>query len=198
MKALIPAVVQCANTGRVLMLAYMNEDAYERTMTSKEVHFFSRKRQAIWKKGESSGHILRLQELWWDCDDDALLVKVNPIGNSCHTGEVSCFHKAALVKCKPMPMDILRLLEERLDKSLRCEEAHSYSEKLLTGPLAQCGKKVIEEAGELALALVSEEQGRVEFEAADLLFHVLVCLARVGVSTQQVLSILAERWQQES
>ncbi|MDP3486433.1 MAG: bifunctional phosphoribosyl-AMP cyclohydrolase/phosphoribosyl-ATP diphosphatase HisIE [Bacillota bacterium] len=196
-KDLVPAVVQNALNGRILMLAYMNEEAYNATLATEEVHFYSRSRQSLWKKGATSGHTLKVKELLWDCDGDSILVKVLPNGPACHTGQESCFHNQAFETPMPMPMDITARIAARLAQYMQDPSPRSYGRDLMTGPLAQCAKKIVEEAGELAIAAVADSRERVVSESADLLFHTVALLVRRSIIVDEVLLELSQRWKGE-
>jgi phosphoribosyl-ATP pyrophosphohydrolase/phosphoribosyl-AMP cyclohydrolase len=170
---LIPCVVQDANTGEVLTLAYMNETALARTRETGEVHFFSRARNQLWHKGETSGNTLKLKALRYDCDGDALLALVEPNGPACHTGERTCFHRGE--REPAAPHEALPALERTIAERARTKPQGSYTAKLLNDP-PRIGAKVLEEAEELVRAAESESAQRVSEEAADLLYHVAVLL----------------------
>jgi phosphoribosyl-ATP pyrophosphohydrolase/phosphoribosyl-AMP cyclohydrolase len=194
---LIPAIAQDVNTGAVLMLAYMNEESLRRTLETGFATYYSRSRQKLWQKGETSGHVQRVQEMLYDCDGDALLLKVDQTGPACHTGNYSCF--ANPIK----KLDIGRAsmggsaVLERLYGVIRERRAHpvegSYTNKLQKGGVDRIGKKVIEEAAELVIAAKNAKEGEVAFEAADLLYHLLVLLEDAGVAPNSVFAELANR-----
>jgi phosphoribosyl-ATP pyrophosphohydrolase/phosphoribosyl-AMP cyclohydrolase len=187
---LTPAVVQDALTGRVLMLAYMDDEARARTLATGEVHFWSRSRGRLWKKGETSGNTLALVELKADCDADALLVRVRPRGPTCHTGATTCFGTDG----QEPPPDQLHALEATLAARRALPRgARSYARSLFDAGAGAIGDKIIEEAGELAAELPSGERARVVAEAADLLYHLLVGLADRQIPVAEVLGELARR-----
>ena len=172
---LVPCVMQDARTGEVLTLAYMNEEALARTRATGEMHFWSRSRGELWHKGESSGNVMRLRALRFDCDEDALVALVDPDGApACHTGERSCFHRGELDP--PQPYEALPALERTVADRRGADPADSYTARLLTEP-AQIGAKVREEADEVARAAAEESDERVVAEAADVLYHLTVLLA---------------------
>lgn len=183
---LVPVVVQHAETGQVLMLAYASDESLERTRKTGEMHFWSRSRQALWHKGESSGNVQRVVDLQWDCDRDALLARVLPLGPACHTGAGSCF---------PGPEPPYAILEELravvADRARRAPDG-SYVAGLLRDP-ARLRRKVGEEAIELILAAEGSDRAPIAWEAADLLFHTLVLLEARGVSFDEVLRELRRR-----
>ena len=172
-RGLVPCVVQDWQSGEVLTLAYMNALALERTRATGELHLWSRSRAALWHKGESSGNTQALRALRIDCDGDALVALVEPAGPACHTGERSCFHRGELEP--PAPHEALPALERTLDSRARERPAGSYTVELLDDP-PSIGAKVMEEAEEVARAAREESDERVDEEAADLLYHLLVLL----------------------
>jgi phosphoribosyl-ATP pyrophosphohydrolase/phosphoribosyl-AMP cyclohydrolase len=200
-RGLIPAIAQDHLTGQVRMLAYMNQEALERTLSSGKATFFSRSRGALWTKGETSGHVLSVLSVVADCDADTLLLTVLPVGPSCHTGRPACFfrrvgsggtledqpHEAA-----PFLMELGELLESR--KASTADK--SYTKSLLDGGPDKIGAKIREEAAELADAIKSESDERVLAEASDLLYHAMVGLTQRGLTLRQVIEVLAKRTQQ--
>jgi phosphoribosyl-ATP pyrophosphohydrolase/phosphoribosyl-AMP cyclohydrolase len=172
-----PAIVQNARDGRVLMLAWMDNDALRLTIETGEAWFWSRSRQQLWKKGETSGNTLAVEELRDDCDGDAILMRVVPNGPACHTGAVSCFAPA-----------LWRTVVERV----RDRPDGSYVAALANGGVLRAAQKVGEEAVETALAAAAGD-GRLGSEAADLLFHLYVLLAVAGVDLAEVEAELAAR-----
>jgi phosphoribosyl-AMP cyclohydrolase / phosphoribosyl-ATP pyrophosphohydrolase len=176
-KGLVPCVVQDADTGEVLTLAYMNEEALRLTVESGEVHFFSRSRNRIWRKGEESGNVLSLRQLRYDCDGDALLALVEPAGPACHTGERSCFYRElGEGERAPLAHEALPTLERTLRSRAAERPVGSYTVQLLDDP-ELIGAKVEEEAEEVVRAAREESDERVAEEAADLLYHLSVLLA---------------------
>ena len=175
---LVPCVVQDARTGEVLTLAYMNEDALARTRETGEVHFFSRSRGELWRKGETSGNVLRLEAIRYDCDADALLALVDPAGPACHTGERTCFYRGDM---DPVAHEALPALARTVADRAAAKPGGSYTAELLADP-PRIGEKVREEAAEAAAAASAEADERVAAEAADLLYHLTVLLASRGLS----------------
>lgn len=184
---LLPLVVQHAHDGRVLMLGYTNRDALARTLESREVHFWSRSKQRIWRKGESSGHVLRLVSLAADCDGDALLCQALPQGPTCHRGLASCFDGAA--PAHPW----LNELEALIDSRAAADPASSYVARLLAAPPLRRAQKVGEEGVETALAAAGEDREALRSEAADLVFHLLIAMRGRGVTFADVVGELARR-----
>lgn len=186
---LTPAIVQDALTGRVLMLGWMDDEALQKTLTTKEVHFWSRSRQRLWKKGETSGNVLRLIDLKTDCDDDTFLVRALPAGPTCHTGSQSCFGTDG---SEPAPHELEQLYTTILARKSAPETTRSYVKSLLANPRGVV-EKILEEAGELAVELMRGPKERIVSEAADLFFHVLVGLADKGVTLEEVARELHRR-----
>ena len=174
---LVPCVVQDWSTGEVLTLAYMNAQALARTRETGELHLWSRSREEQWHKGETSGNVQAVRALRVDCDGDALLALVEPAGPACHTGERTCFHRG---KLEPgAPYETLPALERTVAERARERPGGSYTVELLDDP-ARIGEKVMEEAEEVARAAREESDERVDEEAADVLYHLLVLLRSRG------------------
>ena len=186
---LLPCIVQDARTGEVLTLAYMNEEALERTRATGEMWFWSRSRQELWHKGETSGNVQKLKELRLDCDDDALLALVEPAGPACHTGERTCFHKGEL---DPVAGEALATLERTIADRRADPPAGSYTATLLADR-ELAGRKVQEEAEEVARAAREEPDERVAEEAADVLYHLAVLLAERGMELSDAYEVLNGR-----
>jgi phosphoribosyl-AMP cyclohydrolase / phosphoribosyl-ATP pyrophosphohydrolase len=192
-RGLVPCVAQDADTGEVLTLAYANEEALRLTVESGEVHFFSRSRGKIWRKGEESGNVLKLKQLRYDCDGDAILALVKPIGPACHTGERSCFYRE-LEGDEPTPVahEALAVLQRTLRSRAAERPTGSYTVTLLDDPQL-IGEKVEEEAEEVVRAAREESDERVAEEAADLLYHLSVLLASREVSQAAAMEVLNGR-----
>lgn len=184
---LLPVVVQHAHDGRVLMLGYTDRSALERTLATGEVHFWSRSKQRLWRKGESSGHVLALVSLAADCDGDALLAQAVPAGPTCHRGTPSCFDGDA--PAHPWLNELEALIAARAGT----DPASSYVAKLLAGTPARRAQKVGEEGVEVALAAATGDLSGLRGEAADLVFHLLVLLRGSGLSLADVVGELARR-----
>jgi phosphoribosyl-ATP pyrophosphohydrolase/phosphoribosyl-AMP cyclohydrolase len=189
-RGLVPCVVQDWHSGEVLTLAYMNALALERTRATGELHLWSRSRSVLWHKGESSGNTQALRALRIDCDGDTVLALVEPAGPACHTGERSCFHRGELEP--PAPHEALPALERTLDSRARERPAGSYTVELLDDPLL-IGEKVLEEAEEVARAAREESDERVDEEAADVLYHLLVLLHGRGRRLADAERVLSAR-----
>lgn len=182
---LLPAIVQDADTLRVLMLGYMDRDALAATLASGRVTFFSRSRQRLWTKGESSGHGLTLVAIEADCDADTLLVRARPAGPTCHTGAVSCFPTA--------PADSVAALDGVVARRVADAPEGSYTRRLLDAGIARIAQKVGEEGVETALAAVTADDAALRGEAADLVYHLLVLLRARGLAWDDVRAELAHR-----
>ena len=174
---LVPCVVQDWSTGEVLTLAYMNEQALMRTRDTGELHLWSRSRGEQWHKGATSGNVQSVRALRMDCDGDALLALVEPAGPACHTGERTCFHRGELDP--GAPYETLHALERTVGERARQRPRDSYTVELLDDP-ARIGEKVMEEAEEVTRAAREESDERVDEEAADVLYHLLVLLRSRG------------------
>lgn len=184
---LIPVVVQDACSGQVLMLGYMNPEALEKTLETKKVTFWSRTKQRLWTKGETSGHWLNLVDIGTDCDSDALLVLVNPEGPTCHRGTKSCFSP---VEHK---LNFLRELEVLLESRRTANPATSYTASLYARGTKRIAQKVGEEGVETALAATVHDKEELKNEAADLVYHLLVLLADADLELADVIDILRAR-----
>jgi phosphoribosyl-AMP cyclohydrolase / phosphoribosyl-ATP pyrophosphohydrolase len=190
---LVPCVAQDFASGEVLTLAYANEEALQLTVETGEMHFFSRSRDRIWRKGEESGYVLKLRQLRLDCDGDAIVALVEPVGPACHTGERSCFYRE-LDGEEPAPPvhEALAALQRTLRSRAAERPEGSYTVKLLDDPKL-IGEKVEEEAEEVVRAAREESDERVAEEAADLLYHLSVLLASREVSQTAVMEVLNGR-----
>ena len=197
-QGLIPAIAQDINTGQVLMLGYMNPGSLKRTMEGTQVWFYSRSREDLWHKGEVSRNYLNLKEAYADCDGDTLLLKVEPEGPACHTGNTSCF----FTPLEDMPESFQRseagsgILEELfalIQERKRDMPEGSYTTRLLGEGVGRIAQKVIEEAGETSIAAIQGDKENLPGEVADLLYHVMVLLASSEVTPQQVWKKLRER-----
>lgn len=191
---LVPCVAQDARTGEVLTLAYMNADALRLTRETGEVHFWSRSRQELWRKGETSGNVLHLDQLRYDCDADALVALVVPAGPACHTGARSCFFRDDATRESPAPAthEALAALERSLRERQADRPEGSYTVELLDDR-DLIAAKVLEEAEEVTRAAREESSERVASEAADVLYHLLVLLRSREVGLDAVLETLNGR-----
>jgi phosphoribosyl-AMP cyclohydrolase / phosphoribosyl-ATP pyrophosphohydrolase len=182
---LLPAIVQDADSLQVLMLGYMNAEALAATLASGRVTFFSRSKNRLWTKGESSGHFLTLVSLEADCDNDTLLVQARPNGDTCHLNRPSCFAQA--------PKHFLSMLEDRISERLAADPNESYTRRMLDKGLPKVAQKVGEEAVETVIAALAEDETALLNESADLLYHLLLLLRAKDVNLQQVIDVLKSR-----
>ncbi|MBI3803940.1 MAG: bifunctional phosphoribosyl-AMP cyclohydrolase/phosphoribosyl-ATP diphosphatase HisIE [Nitrospirae bacterium] len=192
-RGLIPAVIVDHAKKDVLMVAYMNAEALEKTLRSGETHFWSRSRKTLWRKGETSGHIQRVKALYTDCDQDTLLIEVEQVGVACHTGSRSCFfekidangcpsHSAPAQPALPMLEALYQMISERK----KHPSPHSYTSLLLQGGIDSILKKVGEEAGEFIISAKNEDRKEVIHETADLFYHLLVALNQQGIPLKAI------------
>lgn len=202
-QGLMPAVVQDWRNGTVLMLGFMNQDAVGHTLQTGYVHFWSRKRKTLWKKGETSGNFLQVKRLFVDCDYDTLLVKAEPVGPTCHTGSRSCFFSKIVddeILSKPESEEangtIFDSLYEMVLKRKQDPQADSYVASLLKGGDDRVLKKVTEEAGEVLLAVKNHNKEEIVYEVADLLFHTIVTLGHCGIPVAEIQQELGRRFGQ--
>jgi len=186
---LVPAIVQDARTQQVLMLGYMNAAALKKTLSSKKVTFFSRSKQRLWTKGESSGHFLRVVSVAVDCDNDTLLIQANPDGPTCHRGTVSCFGDGALAG----GAGFLAHLDQVVAERIKSGDKSSYTVRLVQEGVARCAQKVGEEGVETALAAIQKNQKEFTGEAADLLYHLIVLLRAKKLSLTDAIAVLEKR-----
>jgi len=186
---LVPAVVQDSKSLKVLMLGYMNQEALEKTQASELVTFFSRSKNRLWQKGETSGNTLKLNSIEVDCDNDTILVSAEPQGPTCHTGSVTCFVEQAM----DANSNVMAYLEEIIDDRKEADPKSSYVSSLLTKGIKKISQKVGEEGVEVALAGVAETDAEVVSESADLIFHLLVLLKSRGLSIGDVEAELLRR-----
>lgn len=188
MSGMLPAAVQDRRTGRLLMLGYMNRDALAATLRDGLATFFSRSRQQLWQKGETSGNRLRVSTVHEDCDGDALLVVCDPEGPTCHLGSASCFGGASLDGPAWLG-ELSRIVSERA----RCGDETSYTRELLAAGIPKIAQKIGEEGVELALAAVTRAQDGCAEEAADLLYHLAVLMEARGFGWDEVIAVLRKR-----
>ncbi|WP_217525393.1 bifunctional phosphoribosyl-AMP cyclohydrolase/phosphoribosyl-ATP diphosphatase HisIE [Vibrio metschnikovii] len=189
---LIPAIVQDFDSSQVLMMGYMNPEALEVTLTTKQVTFYSRSKQRLWTKGETSGHVLQLRNLALDCDQDTLLVKVNPIGPTCHTGTTTCWDGDSQEESQ---MVWLHQLEQLLAARQSADPESSYTASLYASGTKRIAQKVGEEGVEVALAAATGDKAEMISESADLIYHLLVLLQDQGLALSDVIDKLKQRHQ---
>jgi phosphoribosyl-ATP pyrophosphohydrolase/phosphoribosyl-AMP cyclohydrolase len=192
-RGLVPCVAQDHASGEVLTLAYASEESLKLTLETGDLHFYSRSREEIWRKGETSGNFLKLKQLRIDCDGDAIVALVAPTGPACHTGERSCFYRELEGdEPAPVPFEALAILQRTLRSRAAERPVGSYTVELLDDPTL-IGEKVEEEAEEVVRAAREESDERVAEEAADLLYHLSVLLASREVSQAAVMEVLDGR-----
>lgn len=185
---LVPAIIQDEKTNKVLMLGYMNQEALDKTQKSGKVTFFSRSRNTIWTKGETSGNYLELKSMTVDCDQDTLLVKASPAGPVCHTGQDTCFNEA-----NSASHSFLSKLEELIKERKTIMPKGSYTTELFAKGINKIAQKVGEEAVEVVIDAMANNKGRVKEESADLLYHLLVLLAHQNIEFSEVVDVLEKR-----
>lgn len=188
MEQLIPAIIQHKATGAVLMQGFMNQAALEKTLSSGNATFFSRSKERLWMKGESSGNVLKVEQVLSDCDQDSLLISCTPHGPTCHLGAHSCFPEEALSR-----QNFLSYLETVIAERAALKPEESYTAKLLARGTARCAQKVGEEGVEVALAAATNQKEELLGECADLFYHTLVLLKDQGLSLEQVMEVLEQR-----
>ncbi len=202
MNNLIPVITQEVSTNEVLMLAYMDKEALDLTLSTKQAHYFSRSRQRIWKKGESSGHFQEVKNIMIDCDNDTILLKVVQTGVACHTGRKSCFftdlqsneiisHVEVDTKSS---YGVLSNLYHTIQERKHEDPTKSYTAKLLQGKENSMLKKIVEEAGEFTFAIKDNDKKEIVYEAADIVYHMFVALASKNIDPEQVKDELARRF----
>jgi len=184
---LTPVVVQDVKNNNVLMLAYMNEESLKQTKKTGYMHYWSRSRDTLWKKGETSGNIQKVIELLTDCDGDAMLARVEQTGNACHTGTYSCFSKDVIP-----PNDIVSALWRVFDERKRSQSESSYTYKLMRNRNLLL-KKIAEESSEVIIAAKDKKKDEIVYEAADLLYHLMVLLYDEGITLDEIYKELEGR-----
>ena len=189
MGGLVPAIIQDAQTKNVLMLGFMNQEAYDKTVETKKVPFYSRSRQCLWTKGETSGNFLNLVSIENDCDNDTLLIKVNPTGPVCHKGTDTCWGE----ENKQSPLPFLTYLQDFIDKRHEEMPEGSYTTSLFKDGLNRIAQKVGEEALETVIEAVNGTNDRLIYEASDMLYHLIVLLTSKGLRIEDVVAELQKR-----
>ena len=193
-RGLVPAIAQDASTGRVLMLAYMNAESLQATLDSGYATYYSRSRQQMWRKGETSGHTQKIRAIRYDCDGDAILLTVDQTGPACHTGEISCFFNEVMTdEDEPATAAILQQVYDVIADRKANPQEGSYTNYLLDKGVEKICKKVGEEASETIIAAVKGSKEEVTYEAADLMYHLLVLLFQQGVTPGEVWAELDRR-----
>lgn len=183
---LIPVIIQNNTTSNVLMLGYMNSEAFEKTKRENRVTFFSRSKQRLWTKGETSGNFLEVVSIQIDCDSDTLLIKVNPIGPTCHTGTATCFGE-------PDAKGFLYELEQTIDQRISSDDPNSYTNQLFKRGINKVAQKVGEEAVEVVIEAKDDNRDLFLNESADLLYHFLILLRAKNATLSDVETMLAGR-----
>jgi phosphoribosyl-AMP cyclohydrolase / phosphoribosyl-ATP pyrophosphohydrolase len=183
---LVPVIIQDNSSLQVLMVGYMNQEALEKTMKEKKVTFFSRSKNRLWTKGETSGNFLYVEDILTDCDNDSILVKASPAGPVCHTGSKSCFNEDT---AKGFIYDLENIINQRIDNNIE----ESYTNKLYKKGINKVAQKVGEEAVELVIEAKDNNIDLFRNEAADLLYHLLILLKTKNVSFQNIEEVLKER-----
>ena len=200
---LIPTIVQDSKTDEVLMLAYQNKEAFDLTLKTGYAHYFSRSKQRIWKKGETSGHTQKIVDMKLDCDEDTILLKVEQNGVACHTGRKSCFFQDILknetlqnveIESSKIYSVIDNLYHTILDRKKQNDPSKSYTSLLFNKGENSILKKVIEEAGEFCFAIKDDNEEEIIYECADLLYHSLVALAYKDINPDRIKSEIARRF----
>ncbi len=199
---LIPVITQDNTTNEVLMLAYMDKEAVQLTLDTSYAHYFSRSKQRIWKKGESSGHTQAIKSIMMDCDNDTLLIKVKQEGVACHTGRKSCFFTNVQTGTTTSDIEVdttasygvIESLYQTIQSKKNDDPTKSYTAKLLQGKQNSMLKKIVEEAGEFTFAFKDDNKEELVYESADLMYHCLVALAAKNISPDQVKQELARRF----
>lgn len=189
MGGLVPAIIQDAQTRKVLMLGYMNEDAYQKTVETGKVTFWSRTRQTLWTKGETSGNFLNVVDIKNDCDQDTLLIQVNPCGPVCHTGTDTCWGEENTAN----PLLFLSELSDFIEKRYREMPEGSYTTSLFKDGLNRMAQKVGEEALELVIEATNGTNDRLIYEGSDMLYHLIVLLTSKGLRIEDMAAELMER-----
>ncbi|HIF72096.1 MAG TPA: bifunctional phosphoribosyl-AMP cyclohydrolase/phosphoribosyl-ATP diphosphatase HisIE [Dehalococcoidia bacterium] len=200
-RGLLAAIVQDADSGRVLMHAYMNKEALKLTLEGPDAWFYSRSRQELWHKGETSGNFLKVVEVEQDCDGDAIVIKVNPVSPACHTGSESCFDSAVLDTAlleadgssEKLGPGVLQELLDVIKQRATEKPEGSYTVQLLEEGTGRIAQKIVEESGETAIASVSQTKEDVANEMGDMLYHCMVLLASLEMPADMVWEVLAKR-----
>ena len=188
---LVPAIIQDSVTNNVLMLGFMNEESYKKTLMTKRVTFYSRSRKCLWTKGETSGNYLELVSMKVDCDNDTLLIRAIPHGPTCHTGNDTCWGE----QNEKNPVLFLSELQNLIDKRHKEMPEGSYTTSLFKDGIERIAQKVGEEALETVIEAVKGNNDRIIYESSDMLYHLIVLLTSRGIRIEQVISELAERHQ---
>lgn len=192
-KGLVPTIIQDVNTNEVLMMAYMNEESFKKTIETKKTWFYSRSRQSLWNKGETSGNFQSVKSISYDCDGDSLLVKVLPQGPSCHTGNNSCFFNSVIEEENKASSAILNQLYKTIEDRRINPLKGSYTNYLFDKGIDKILKKVGEENAETIIAAKNNSKEELTYEASDLIYHLLVLFVNQGVSLEDIYEELEKR-----
>ncbi len=195
-EGLIPAIIQDVVSKEVLMMAYMNREAFEKTLETQKTWFYSRCRKKLWNKGETSGNYQSVKKISYDCDGDTLLIEVVPAGNACHTGEKSCFYRALLSdeQEEKEKNEIIKLLDERIRDRKKTPEEGSYTHYLFEKGLDKILKKIAEEAGEVIISAKNTDKNECIYEISDLIYHTLVLMAEKEITITEIQEELLRRY----
>lgn len=196
-KGLIPAIVQDDVSGKVLMLAYMNEEALKKTIETKETWFYSRSRQDLWNKGATSGNKQQVKNIAFDCDQDTVLLTVTPEGPACHTGETTCFYNF-LDQNQPTTQDVIYRIVDVIENRRNNPVEGAYTTYLFNEGIDKVLKKVGEEASEVIIGAKNNDKEEIKWEVADLIYHTLVLLNMTDVSIADIKDVLYQRHMQKS
>ncbi len=188
---LVPAIIQDTSTNKVLMLGYMNEESLSKTMEEGKVTFYSRSKGRLWTKGETSGNFLLSQQILLDCDQDTILIKVNPVGPACHTGADTCFDEENV----PSNVAFLQQLADIIKARKSDTSGKSYTKSLFDSGIAKMAQKVGEEAVEVVIEAMRNNKELFKEEASDLLFHYLVLIEGMNLNLEDIVEVLAKRHQ---
>ncbi len=192
-RGLVPVITQDAQSGEVLMLAYANQEALDKTLATRQAHYWSRSRGELWRKGATSGNTQELLELRYDCDEDAVLYRVRQTGPACHTGERSCFYRSATGASGASLAEVMALLEHVINQRLQDLPEGSYVTRMHRRGKGYIAQKVVEEAGESIVAALENKPQELIAEAADLIFHLTILLRESGITLQSVAAELLQR-----
>jgi len=193
MDGLVPAIIQDSDTRKVLMLGFMNREAYQETVATGHVTFWSRTRQCLWTKGETSGHYLNLVDMKIDCDNDTLLVQAKPQGPTCHTGTDTCWGEENTPPCNESPLHFLSELQDFIEKRHEEMPEGSYTTRLFRDGVNKMAQKLGEEALETVIEATNGNNEKLVYEASDMLYHLLVLLTSKGLRIEDIASELQKR-----
>ncbi|NLM13803.1 MAG: bifunctional phosphoribosyl-AMP cyclohydrolase/phosphoribosyl-ATP diphosphatase HisIE [Epulopiscium sp.] len=201
-QGLIPAITQDIHTKEVLMVAYMNKEALQKTLETGNTHYYSRSRQKLWLKGETSGHFQKVKEISFDCDLDAILIQVEQVGSACHTGHYSCFYRLLknneLIKKETSPTDydkfeVLQQVYDVIADRRKNPKEGSYTNYLFDKGIDKMLKKVGEESAEVIIASKNNDKAEITYEMSDLLYHLMVVMVQTGVQWEDLCNELMKR-----